>query len=229
MYLEANCLDGQLSDMLSGNNIVRESSNNESKTGYSITPQYSAISEHSSVKGTPEDIEKWLMQLPVDSLVNHFQLQEISSENSIQETDGLKRLNAYALYDQESATLKMLQLSFLPDTSKKYSVIFTKWGTMCDGVCYQLESWEPIIEEIDYGFSVPTPQSRDWKGKSQRAGQGNTTDCLPNAIGGIPNPEWVELIMGHPTGHTDLKPLEMHKYQYKWLQLFKHYLKELFK
>ena len=32
----------------------------------------------------------------------------------------------------------------------------------------------------------PTPQARDWKGKSQRGGTEGNRDCLPNAIGSLP-------------------------------------------
>src|SRR3990167_1335539 len=56
--------------------------------------------------------------------------------------------------------------------------------------------------------SLPTPQARDWKGTSQRFSHGNKTDCLPNAIGGKLNPEWVEWLMGAPTRWTDLSCLE---------------------
>jgi len=50
----------------------------------------------------------------------------------------------------------------------------------------------------------PTPKKRDWKGKSQRGNYGNTTDCLPNAVSGQLNPDWVELLMGWPLGWTDI-------------------------
>jgi hypothetical protein len=56
----------------------------------------------------------------------------------------------------------------------------------------------------------PTPQSRDWKGKSQRANfQENNRDCLPNVAGGQLNPTWVEWLMNFPIGWTDLQPLDM--------------------
>lgn len=57
----------------------------------------------------------------------------------------------------------------------------------------------------DWVKMYPTPTARDWKGKSQRGNHGNTTDCLPNAVGGIPNPEFVEWLMGLPDGWTDLE------------------------
>jgi hypothetical protein len=38
-----------------------------------------------------------------------------------------------------------------------------------------------------------------------------------SANGGRLNPTWVEWLMGWPLGATDLKPLEMDKYQ-QWLE-----------
>lgn len=260
--MDQNCLDGKQLDMLNSTIIVNESSSSESQIESLTTPQYSAISEHSSVRGTPQDIEDWLMQLPEDSHASLSQSQENSSQKMTKEICGLKQ-NAYGLYDQESRTLKMLQVSFLPDTLKKYSVTFTKWGTMLDGVLYQLQKPVHLTKEKGCGYLptpnawdgkrgptkeynpkaksqsgrslstyaarvFPTPQSRGWKGKSQRAGSGNTTDCLPNAVGGQLNPEWVEWLMGWPIGHTDLKLLAMDKYQSQWLRHFKSCLKEYF-
>jgi hypothetical protein len=50
------------------------------------------------------------------------------------------------------------------------------------------------------------------KGASKTSGDG-----LATQVGGKLNPMWVEWLMGWPLGWTDLKPLEMDKYQ-QWLQ-----------
>jgi len=50
----------------------------------------------------------------------------------------------------------------------------------------------------------PTPQARDHKGASGRSMKGLEKD-LPFVIGGSPNPEWVEWLMGFPIGWTDLE------------------------
>lgn len=68
---------------------------------------------------------------------------------------------------------------------------------------------------------VPTPASRDWRAPNKKPyserGGGKKGEQLPNAIGGLLNPNWVEWLMGWPIGWTDLKPLEMDKFQ-SWLQ-----------
>ena len=51
-----------------------------------------------------------------------------------------------------------------------------------------------------YAKKFPTPQCRDWKGKSQRGADPKNRDCLPNAIQdtGQLNPTWVCWLMGYP-------------------------------
>lgn len=69
--------------------------------------------------------------------------------------------------------------------------------------------------------TYPTPCARDYRtpGRSrlERTGQKNG-DNQPQVVGGALNPMWVEWLMGWPLGWTDLKPLEMDKYQ-QWQQL----------
>ena len=80
----------------------------------------------------------------------------------------------------------------------------------------------------------PTPSSRDHKGGYQggRIRNGKVSrDTLDVAVqytdnrqktGGQLNPTWVEWLMGWPLGWTDLKPLEMDKFQ-KWQKLHGRY------
>lgn len=67
----------------------------------------------------------------------------------------------------------------------------------------------------------PNPCSRDFrtgdKQEHRRARNGyHLNDVI--APGGSLNPTWVEWLMGWPLGFSDLKPLEMDKYQ-QWLEL----------
>jgi hypothetical protein len=71
----------------------------------------------------------------------------------------------------------------------------------------------------------PTPKSRDWRtghhsGKRRKAKNGKYHCSDLNDIaapGGLLNPEWVEWLMGWPIGWTELKPLEMDRFQ-QWLK-----------
>ena len=75
-----------------------------------------------------------------------------------------------------------------------------------------------LIKESE-STSWPTPTARDWKGGyteaalTRKDGKSRRFDALPNAaIGGVGtdikaghlNPDWVEWLMGVPTGWTDL-------------------------
>ena len=66
----------------------------------------------------------------------------------------------------------------------------------------------------------PTPTRRDGpngpEGLTRKDGK-SRMDQLPNAAGGQLNPTWVEWLMGWPLEWTDLKPLEMDKFQ-EWQQ-----------
>ena len=74
----------------------------------------------------------------------------------------------------------------------------------------------------------PTPTKRDYKGMSgslfrEKYGKvKNLADAVLVKGGGQLNPNWVEWLMGWPIGWTDLKPLEMDKFQ-QWLEQFGRY------
>lgn len=81
--------------------------------------------------------------------------------------------------------------------------------------------WEVTTEKCDHGSSVyRSPCARDWKGMSAKSWRtrmdGDKTPTLPDQIGGIPHPEFVETLMLWPIGWTDSKPLETVRFQ-EWL------------
>ena len=243
--------------MLRLTNTASKSSHNESKMDSSMKHRYSAISEISSIKGTPKAIRAWLMELQQDSHVSHFQLQENEKVKKTKEICGLPPLNAFALYDLNSHSWKTSQVSFLTNTLDEFSETWPKQGMMQNGVCWELTMWVPPIEgkesglwrtpdawlgkrgpkaknsylkalktgkhainlldQVIHGRKWPTPNARDaLKDTSPKR------DRLPDAVGSDPhggklNPDWVEWLMGWPIGWTDLKPLEMGKFQ-QWLQ-----------
>lgn len=57
----------------------------------------------------------------------------------------------------------------------------------------------------------PTPAARDYRapnkpdGVSRLSRPPTSGEQLPNAVGGVLNPEWVELMMGYPLGYTDIR------------------------
>jgi len=62
----------------------------------------------------------------------------------------------------------------------------------------------------------PTPTAHNAKETNAPSEANRNTPTLASQAGGHLNPTWVEWLMGWPLGWTDLKPLEMDKFQ-EWL------------
>lgn len=80
-------------------------------------------------------------------------------------------------------------------------------GMMRSGSVWALPDLEHLTEDCA-PLSLRTPTSRDWKGMSAKSWRersvGDTTPTLPDQLGGIPNPEFVEWMMGLPRGASAL-------------------------
>jgi hypothetical protein len=119
-------------------------------------------------------------------------------------------------YDHDLSLWKTAQLSLFEDWGL-FLEIWPRWGMMQNGGCFLLEmlahdtsvreygSW-PII-----GTPIKTQRSRseDFMGQAK-----NPFELSPK--GYLPNPSWVEDLMGWPTGWTDLKESAMGKFQQWW-------------
>lgn len=102
-----NSLDGTPSGMSSGTITASESSPKESRTDSSLTPQYSGISEHSSITGTPQAIKDWLMSCLPDSLVSHSPSPENKRERTTSGICGRQQPRLLGLSAPDSYCLKM--------------------------------------------------------------------------------------------------------------------------
>jgi DNA (cytosine-5)-methyltransferase 1 len=103
---------------------------------------------------------------------------------------------------------------------------------MLDGELWEQTMSEHLTREKEYGLleeTFPTPMASDNRDRGnisdpsiQRRIKLGKQISLTMAVkkekgGGSLNPRWTEWLMGFPIGHTNLKPLEMDKYQ-KWLE-----------
>ena len=163
---------------------AKESSQQESQTEYCETRPYSAISEHSSVKGTPKHIRDWLMSLLPDSLVNHSALPERARPRTMIETSGLKRSMSFAEYDHESRSWRTHQACLLETTFDEYTETWPKAGMTLSGAAYPLPKQELRIAAID-GGAWPTPQARDATprgAQAKRYTNPERSNGLPDAV-----------------------------------------------
>ena len=80
-----------------------------------------------------------------------------------------------------------------------------------------------LVDQVANPRLWPTPTARIWKGGGRKMirddgkSREDMLDWLVEQNGGRLNPTWVEWLMGWPLGWTDLKPLEMDKFQ-QWRQ-----------
>ena len=213
---------------------VNKSWRKGSKMESSITPQSLAISDHSSMKGTPTHIRAWLQSLVLASHVNPSLLPENSEPKMIPEICGLPPSMLFAELDQGIASWKMCQDSYRGSTGtlKRFSKTWPRAGIMLSGKLYQQPKWERRINEIDSSSLQinlwPTPNASDHRDRGhvgmpsiqrriEKGKQLNLSMVVSEKSGAL-NPVWVEWLMGWPLGWTDLKPLEMDKFQ-RWLRL----------
>ena len=146
--------------MSSSTTTASGSSPSESKTDSSTEPQSLAISEHSSLKGTPSDIGEWLTSSVGASPASPSQSLESKPLPMTREICGPPPLRSFASLDPDTRSWKTSQVSLLSlmRISEPSCKDWPKSGTMRNGACYRLRIAAPPIGESGCGLSqVPTP------------------------------------------------------------------------
>jgi len=124
------------------------------------TPQSSAISEHSTMTGTPQAIRDWLMSLQPGSPASRSVPQENAPGPTTPATCGPQQSSASAWYDRDTACWRTYQDSFLLDTLEPFSETWPKAGMTLAGVFYPQPKLELRIDVI--GCSLwDTPSKAD--------------------------------------------------------------------
>ncbi len=169
---------------------AKESLHKESKTASLMTHQYSAISKHSSVKGTPKAIKAWLMSLPQDSRVNPSQSQESKQENPIPETNGRPPGIPLASFDRNTSSLRMSQDSFLTSIFGQSYPTLPKWGTIVDGELFPLKTQvRPIKGQGGGVWPTPTKTTNGPVSKNSTNPRGiHAGNALATAVNLWPSP-----------------------------------------
>lgn len=93
--------------------------------------------------------------------------------------------------------------------STKCFLTWRAWATPGKRLLFQLVPSRPLIDETGFGL-WPTPRSR-MTGRVTRERLNDLNRNLERALAevgenGLPNPDWLEWLMGYPIGWTELKP-----------------------
>ena len=214
--LAENSLDGKQSALLSGNHIQQAYCAPDKMTDFSRLSRFGM-----TYKPLTEDRGEELLTLfREDFHAKTSQPQE--REMALMENDqecGSTWPGSFVKYDQDASLWKTHQCSLLGDLDE-FLETWPQWGLMQDGVCWELTLQDLTISETESGL-LPTVLATDWKGGTTASRPDNGKlrfdqwrDYVKLKHGlTYPHPTHSELRMDWPQEWTDLKPLEMDKFQ----------------
>jgi hypothetical protein len=190
----------------------------DKETEYCQYSLFGTISKHSTGHHGEEELMLSAAVFPARILA----LQEKGQASKAKEVGyGKKWIEWFAKWDRILFLWKIPQCSLLEDL-EQFSETWPRWGIMRNGVCSELITLEPAIDESESGY-VPTPTKSDYKGGCKTGRDSEFKHWLKRRHGGTyPHPLRVEEMMLWPIGWTDLKPLATDKFQV-WLNLHGKY------
>ncbi len=201
----------------------------DSQSGTMSVPSTELHGEGKSMLSA-EDFHVQTFQMPINVNQGYLDLME-------KEVDcGLRCLGLFARFDLKSFLWKTCQILLNLGLDQSY-LIWPKSGIMQNGVCWEAEIVEEYIKEKEFGFSLFTPTSTDYKRNNlstpmwkRRMETRKSPGTLPEQLAwmGFENilcPTLPEKMMRWPIGWTDLKQLEMDKI-HLWLQQHGEFLEE---
>ncbi len=118
-----------------------------------------------------------------------------------------------AKYDRDTFSWKTWQLSLLKDLDE-FSGRWSKSGTIVGGRYFPQRRRALPISGKGGGVLLPTPAARDYRSGKGRKENGHTPQ-LPEVVGGMLNPVFVEWMQGFPINATELKGSGTRKFPHK--------------
>jgi len=135
------------------------------------------------------------------------------TERTTNGTFGQNSQTLLGFYDPDTHSWKTSQATFLLDSEQSLQT-WPRAGMTRNGTAYQLPPSAHRTSATEFSLSLhgkmwPTPQAHlSREGGYPAEGRRNTPGLTFQALDGQPgrlNPEWVEWLMGFPTGWTDLE------------------------
>ena len=170
--------------------------------------------------------EQKSMSSQVDSHAKTFQSAEKVMDLKEKGPDcGERWQGLLAKFDPITSLWKTPQCSLLEDLEQSLET-WSNWGSMLNGACWEETTPNYLIEENEFGCWLPTMtvsmkngcsskrylNSKEYRGSMPMEWIRTSKDCAQYF-----HPDYAELLMDFPIKWTDLKPLEMDKFQ-SWRQ-----------
>lgn len=190
---------------------------NDSETTSSPSSPYGTTSEHSTESPGEGLLTSCVEGSPVKT--SHRPGPEERGLQVQSPLCGLKCSESFLKSNRKKFSSKTAVTSELKDLDLS-SKDLPKQGMMLYGVCYPLLTVVPTMKGSGCGYTgekLPTPTAHNAKEGGYPAEGTRNTPTLGWRVGGKIPPILTEWMMAWPIGWTDLKPLEMDKYQ-SWLQ-----------
>lgn len=118
---------------------------------------------------------------------------------------GLRSPESFASFDPDSSSWRTSQASLFEGWTP-YSGTWPQAGMTRSGTAFRLRPSVPRTYERESGF-WPTPLASETGYRTVAYSQGGK--ALSTILGGTPNPEFLEWLMGFPTGWTDAELSEI--------------------
>ena len=212
---EGSSLDGIPSVLLKLIPLPEQFFLQDKKMECSIDSQFGMISQPSM----GIDGKDLLTLLPEDFHVKTYPRQVKARELGVNVLDcGTKWQESFLKFNPNTCWWKTAHCLFPEDLTSCW-LILPKWGLMRNGELSAQRT--PRLHTRGKGYGLwPTPRCWMKHGAIRKKTEGSWSKGIniEDLCGGKPDPNLVEWMMDWPMGWTDLKPLEMDRFQ-KWLDL----------
>ena len=222
-YLVDTSLVGEQSVQLNGKPTQQAYCAPDKMTEFSRLSQFGMMYKPLTENLGDKLLMLYLEDFHVQTLVPQEKAQELTEKP---QECGEKWQGSFAKFNLDSCSWKTHQYSLVGDLDE-FSETFPKWGLMRNGECWEQTRLDYPTGENEFGCWLPTPVTSMFRGAAKKRFYGSqeykgsfTTEWIRTSLDCAQyfHPDYAELIMDFPDKWTELKPLEMHKFQ-EWLQL----------